>query len=320
MTTPTTVSRRDVPGTKLRASSIGFRIDPPSPGGSVSEPRRAALLANARARGITTYDVGQGASARRAERLLGAAFPTTDPDLLFLVHRSAAELVEEGTREHGNSTELDLEARLRRSLEPSAERLRPQSIGLLVWHDASERSVPSAEVVSALDHLVKERRIAGWGRWVPSGSSVSEWAETDAGGAELLVGSLSPLDPSFVPQLTDRASRSSLGFFAEDPLGSGRLDGTRFARSIVDRRPDARPLNVRELRREFDPVLRLGFLTEGKQRTLAQASLKFVLRWPWVSSALVPLPAPERLDELLAAELVPDLTETDVERILVAAL
>jgi aryl-alcohol dehydrogenase-like predicted oxidoreductase len=132
----------------------------------------------------------------------------------------------------------------------------------------------------------------------------------------LYFGSLSPLDRGLLDLLTENAMRTRLGFFAHDPLSRGKLDGTRFARSIADRRPDTPPSSIRELQREFDPVLGLGFLTAEGRRTLAQGTLQFVLRWPWVCSALVPLPAPERLDELVRTESVPPLSDAEVERLL----
>jgi aryl-alcohol dehydrogenase-like predicted oxidoreductase len=310
------VSRRAVPGTSLRPSVIGFRIPSPTAGSSVSESRQAALLANARTAGITEYDVGGGPAARRAERLVRTAFATFDPDLVVLVHRSAQDLAEEGAHDRAGAPEGDVETRLRRSLELSAERLHPQTIGLLVWHESSERAALPAELLSALGHLAAGGAFGGWIRSIPPGGNLPDGGDHDPSRADLYAGPLSPLDASLLPALEERATRGPLGFLADDPLGSGRLDGTRFAQSIVDRRPDARPLNVRELRREFDPVLRLGFLTEGRKRTLAQASLQFAIRWPWVSSAIVPLPSPERLDELVGAESASPLSEAELNRIL----
>jgi aryl-alcohol dehydrogenase-like predicted oxidoreductase len=73
---------------------------------------------------------------------------------------------------------------------------------------------------------------------------------------------------------------------------------------------------LRQLHRDFDPVLRLGFLTDSRERTLAQASLQFLFHWPWVASVLVPLPSPERLEEFLAASSRPPLTDEEVDRAL----
>jgi len=126
------------------------------------------------------------------------------------------------------------------------------------------------------------------------------------------------LDHSLLPTLRTLAERATLGFFARDPLAGGRLDGTRFERTVADRGPAARPPSLRELEREFAPVLSLGFLSEGRGRTLAQAALAFVLYWPWVCSAVVPLPRVERLRELADAMSRPPLAEVEIARLLSA--
>ncbi len=310
------VSYRSVAGTRLRSSVIGLRVEAPVSATSPSDQRNVALLANARSRGITTFDVGEGAGSQRAERWIRSAFPSVDPDLLVLVHRSPALLAQKGARDRSSPQGGDLETLLRHSLEQSAERLRPHSVGLLLWQPSAEAGAPLGEEVSALERLKTDGMFAGWGLSIPPGGTVSESAAPGEPAPALLSATLSPLDSRLLPPLAERGSHGPLGFFAQDPLGGGRLDGTRFAESVVDRRPDRRPVNVRELHREFAPVLGLGFLTERRNRTLAQASLRFVLRWHWVCSALVPLPSPERLDEIIGTESSPPLSDEEVDRIL----
>jgi aryl-alcohol dehydrogenase-like predicted oxidoreductase len=132
----------------------------------------------------------------------------------------------------------------------------------------------------------------------------------------LLSGSFSLLELGLLSPLAERSTQGPIGFFARDPLGSGRLDGSRFDRSLANRRPEAGPVDVGVLRREFAPVLELDFLTEGGRRTLAQASLGFVLRWPWTCATIVPLPSPERLNDLLAADQAPAITDAEADRVL----
>jgi aryl-alcohol dehydrogenase-like predicted oxidoreductase len=79
--------------------------------------------------------------------------------------------------------------------------------------------------------------------------------------------------------------------------------------------PEARPADMRRLRREFEPVLRLGFLTEGGRRTLAQAALRFVLRWPWVVTCVIPLPPPERFEEILGFGSAPEISDEELARL-----
>ena len=311
------VSRRPVPGTALSVSSIGLALDPVGAGNPTFDQRTVATLRSARSRGVTAFEVVEGAGSLRAERLLGQAFPSADPDLVVILGRSVSSLAEERTRGSPASPQDVLEHRLRSSVLESATRIGPLPVGLIAWRHEPESGVTLADVTDALERLRSTGLFAGWALSATDDGTLPEAAAAGtAARPELFTGAFSPLEPGLLGSLGERASRGPVGFFARDPLGSGRLDGTRFAESIADRRPDARPLNVRELRREFDPVLRLGFLTEGHRRTLAQASLQFVLRWPWVCAALVPLPSPERLDELLRAETTPPLSEGEVDRLL----
>jgi L-glyceraldehyde 3-phosphate reductase len=301
-----------VPGSELEVSAIGFSLD----GGSAGTPDAlrsvGALLRAARARGVTTFDLPEGPDADRLERLIAGAFPDPDPMISIIAQRSAVG-IESGVRPHGGAVESpESRDRLGRSIDASNRRLAPQRVGLLEW-TATEGEDPK-EIDEALTAArgshgvtaVIRRTSAGEGPTPPS---------TTVGSTELLSGSLSLLDTRLLRRLEPAASTGRIGFFARDPLGAGRLDGTRLSESVAPRRPDAGPVRVRELEREFAPVLALGFLTEGRRRTLAQASIRFVLRFPWVCSALVPTPSPERLDEVLRSESVPELSASELERL-----
>jgi aryl-alcohol dehydrogenase-like predicted oxidoreductase len=305
------VSRRSVPGSPLRASLLGFTIDPPNSASPTWEDRTIRLLHTARANGVTTFRVGGEGSGPRVERLLAAAFREPDPELIVIVPGSLAGLTSGSVTGHGGSAR-DLESRLRSSLEESRRRLAPLRLSVLEWHFDSTPQSHDSEVVQMLDRLrasdlfgTVATVIVPWesDRSVPSASA-------------LVTAPLSALDARLLPDLDRRASGDPFGVFVVDPLGGGRLDGSRFSASLAERRPDEGPMDVRELERAAAPVLRLGFLTADRRRTLAQAALQFVYRWPWVVAALPPLPGPERLDEFVRAERVPPLTDAEVERVL----
>jgi aryl-alcohol dehydrogenase-like predicted oxidoreductase len=311
------VSRRPVPGTRLRASSLGLTLSASRLGSPASDPRTVQLLRNARSLGITTFQLPEGPGARRAERILSAAFPSPDTDLVVLVGRSVSSLAEEGARSAEGETEQTWETRLRQSIEACSARLHPLSVSLVEWRPAAEDGPRLGDAARTLERLRSEGVVAGWVLAVPPGEVLpSQSSNGPHGAVTLFSGAFSPMNASLRAPLAERATAGSVGLFAQDPLDAGRLDGTRFTESVAYRRPEGRPVNVRDLRREFDPVLRLGFLTAGHARTLAQASLRFVLHWPWVCSAVIPLPAPERLDELTRTESTPPLSDAEIARVL----
>ncbi len=306
-----TISQRPIPGTDLRASAIGLSLDPRAIASPEASASLAAVLRRARERGVTLFDVPEGAGSDRAERLLAAAFPAPDPDLVVMVQRSTSGLAST-RREEGDRTAEGDRSALARSVRDSNRRLAPHRVRLVDWVPSDDD--PEARLRLELASLgTTEGVSAVVRRVVPRAVPTRPLGPPDS--AELWSGSFSVIDRRLAPWLEDRSETGSVGFFARDPLGGGRLDGSRLVEASGPRRPEVGPVRVRELEREFAPVLALGFLTEGRRRTLAQASLRFVLRWPWVTAALVPLPAPERVDEILGAESAPELDADELRRV-----
>lgn len=275
------------------------------------------MLRSARARGVTTFGVPLGPDSLSAERLLATAFPAFDAENVVLLGRSFSSLAEEAVAGNAAADRDDFEGRLRRSLEVSARRLAPLRVGILEWSPEPDSGIPVEEAVRVFGRLRSDGALAAWSLSLSDAGVLPGYSgKSTAAAPELFTGELSVLNSRWAGALAELSTAGPLGFFARNPLGGGHLDGSRFAATVAERRPDQRPVHVQELRREFGPVLGLGFLTEGHQRTLAQAALRFVYRWPWVCSALVPVPAPERLEELVAAETVPPLSEGEIDRVL----
>ncbi|MCI4340688.1 MAG: hypothetical protein L3J73_05435, partial [Thermoplasmata archaeon] len=70
-----------------------------------------------------------------------------------------------------------------------------------------------------------------------------------------------------------------------------------------------------EVRREWAPVLALGFLTEGHRRTLAQAAVQYLLGVPGVVGVVVPLTDPAAAVAIGGALSAPPLSDEDRARI-----
>lgn len=303
---------RSVPGTRIQTSAVGVRIDAARLGPPGSDAHVAPLIARLRGLGITTFELGAGSGALRAERLLATALPAADEDLVILARRSLSDL----SRERRRAPSGDLVASLRESLEASASRLAPHRVRLVIWHPTADGGSGVPEVAPALEQLRSEGVIDGWVRQVPRAASLPSEPYSATQPSPLFAGRLSLLEHDLLPTLADRASHGGIGYFADDPYGQGRLDGTRLPAGLGDRPAGSGPPSLSELQREFDPVLRLGFLTGQSRRTLSQAALRFATHWPWVCSALVPLPRPERLAELEQFEATPDLTDAEISRVL----
>lgn len=306
------VGRRSLVGTDRTTSVLGFVVRASVVGAAEGEERVVATLRQARGRGVSTFQVPADPGAARAERWLGLAFPSPDPDLIVLLDRSRESLSPQAPEAELREPAL-LDERLRKSLEVSATRLGPNAGMLVHWVGDDAEPAAQGEVAAVLEGLRRDGRIVGWVQGLRADRAGPLEGIPDR--ATLFSCPLSLLDRRQIPALSERAAHFPTGVFATDPLSAGRLDGSAFAASVLDRRPAAGPAGVRELHREFDPVIRLGFLTERRQRTLLQAAIAFELRWPWVCAVLLPVPSPERMEELLGAERTPPISDAELSRI-----
>lgn len=274
----------------------------------------ATSLRRAREGGVTTFDLVHTGSLARAERWLASAFPNPDPTLLFIIGRTGRD-PSDIRRPSGEPTlqPTDLLRELEDTLPADVERLRPYG-SVMVEVDAGGAPLEQLrETLSALDRHRNDGLIAGWS-WRRRGEALPSATES---GVTPLVWSveLSLLDRSPLVALQERTARGPFGVLVRDPFSGGRLDGTRFGTTLAERGPLAPPPGIQSLHAQLDPILRLGFLTAGRRRTLAQAALQFLFRWPWVTSVLAPLPRPERWEEIVGAMRAPPLDSEELEEL-----
>lgn len=291
-------------------SAIGISIDPGAVAGPAADDALIAQLRKARRHGVTLFDAAGARFRLRAERLIAAAFPDPDPEITVLVG---------DPRENSG----DRPDRLRRGepphpAEPAFRELRSrlgERTSLVIEASPPEREMGRTDAwLADLDSLAQNGAIVGWSL------SVSRREEEPTAGlegvkAKWLSAELSMLDPSRVEEFASRARSVPTAVFVRDPFGQGRLDGTHFATELSRASEPTPPVDVRTLRAEFAPVLRLGFLTTRHRRSLAQAAVQYFLSKEWVAAVIVPMPRPERLDEILAASGAPPLTAEEIDRI-----
>jgi aryl-alcohol dehydrogenase-like predicted oxidoreductase len=302
------IERRPVPGTKRSFSAVTISVDPPAVAPPSADARAVALLRQARDRGVTTFDVADARFPERAERLIAAAFPAPDPVLEVIVGRSVESLARERL-DRGRPTPVeDLGAALRESLEHSSRRLAPALVSVVEWCPETLGGSADPQASASLPPTPSGGEKILWAvRLPPTPFALPGTARSPA----LFAGELSLLDHEVVPWMALESGKLEARLIARDPFSDGRLDGSRFAAAATLAGPGEGPLDLRRLKSEFDPVLALGFLTKARRRTLAQAALRYVLDFPWVVTAVLPLPAPERFEEILGFAASPPLSEEE---------
>ncbi len=303
-------SRRTLLGTSRAVSAIGISIDPSTVAGPAAEAALVAQLRTARRHGVTFFDVAAARFPPRAERLVATAFPDPDPEITVLVGDPREDPGGRPNRFGGGGP-----------VRPSGPLLRDwrarlgDKVSLVVETGPAEGQVErTAARLAELDALEQSGAIVGWSLSVPE-DETGPFAALEGLNAKQLSAELSMLDPTRVEEFARRAQRIPTSVFVRDPFAQGRLDGTRFSTELFRTGAPSPPVKVGALRAEFAPVLRLGFLTAGHRRTLAQAAVQYFLSKEWVAVVLVPMPRPERLAEVLAAPGAPPLTEEELARI-----
>jgi aryl-alcohol dehydrogenase-like predicted oxidoreductase len=111
------------------------------------------------------------------------------------------------------------------------------------------------------------------------------------------------------------AAELGVGVLVRVPHSSGLLEG-KFTEETTFPPSDHRSHRPRSWLIEGLKKLEwLRFLTEGRDMTIGQAALRFVLAEPTVSSALPNIYDAEQLAEFAAAGDLPDLTTDDLSQI-----
>jgi aryl-alcohol dehydrogenase-like predicted oxidoreductase len=294
-------------------SEVTVSIDPPATGPPSGDSRFVALLRRARERGVTSFDIGAARFPARAEHLIAQAFPALDGDLGVIVRRSVESLANESALREKTGPDRDLAKALEESLAESRRRLDPVPVSVLEWSGEptggptgpTTRKTEGAPPIDATT-IFRATYLA------PESVGLPE----EPVGSSLYAGELSLLTRELVDLFEGVARRApAVGLIARDPFSEGRLDGSRFAAATALSGPGSGPVGLRQLRAEFDPVLELGFLTRDRRRTLAQAALHYVLDWPWVATVVVPLPSPERFEEILGFRSSAPLDDDEHARI-----
>jgi len=308
------IGRRPVPGTQRTASVFGLVVDPPLVAPPAADRQFVALLRKARGEGVTVFDVSGGAHPVRAERLLAAAFPDFDPELLIIAPGTGRGSSRRDRPAGAPSDAPDHRKDLASNLAASRRHLAPQVPGILEWSTEAGGPDEMDAVRTSLEELRDSGEVAGWlERLASDRPTLPERLARDR--PRLFSTELSVLEAGLFARIG--AVRNSYGFggFVRDPFAGGRLDGTRFDSSVAGRAPMGGPVDVRALREEFAPVLRLGFLALPHRRTLAQASLQFLLSGGWVTSILLPVPRPERWEEIFGTGAAEPLSEEELQRL-----
>jgi aryl-alcohol dehydrogenase-like predicted oxidoreductase len=214
---------------------------------------------------------------------------------------------------------------IKRSVEGSLMRLRTETIDVYHLHSPGADWQYTGEIVDALEAIRKEGKIRYYGvSLIPPGRCMKP---SDQGMTVISSGRCCDFfqvvynilereaEEDFLPECESR----KLGVIVRVPLQSGFLSGkytvdTRFPPDDV-RHTWYPPERIKE---QVEEVAKLSFLTEGKDRTMAQTALQFCLAQPAVSTVIAGARRPEQVVLNAQVSDLPPLTEGELRKIAMA--
>lgn len=265
-----------------------------------------SIVNKARAAGVDLFDLADVPYEREG---LFREFLAQEPGPVTVILRRSSEglaaMPPPAPGHRDSPREGDRMGALGRSVAPLLPTSRSTEQLLVEWERSGEGSELDRRATKTLRQLVERGAIASWGVAADGPPPTPDEGHDPPG---FVVRSLSLLHP--LPAGSPRWEGPPL--LVRDPFAGGRLDGTRFDRAADPLAVGRPPVPLSQLKDDFAPVLRLTSLAIPGRRTLAQAALRYVLDVVGATAALMPLPDPRRLDELLGVDRTPPLGDGDL--------
>jgi aryl-alcohol dehydrogenase-like predicted oxidoreductase len=294
------VERRRLPGTDRFVSAIGF----PVTGDSRFEEISRGLLRRALDRGLTLYDASEARNAAAAERAIREAVdPAGRPEISVATRlaNSASGLVEPRS--------------VVRAARESADRLGRRPLDIAVVALPEPDSAAYLDWVRVLSTLRSEGIVRSWcaePRSSADAAATAARAGQDGAGTVSLRYNLLEREPVESLATTDTSMPRVL---VRDPHAGGALNGRLLRSPHAGSARALRPVHWLSLQDRLAPVARLGFLTEGRRRTLGQAALQYCLASPAVTAVFPAFDSPDAVDEYTDIDRVPALSDSEIARV-----
>src|SRR6185312_14782476 len=194
-------------------------------------------------------------------------------------------------------------AYIRKAVEGSLQRLNTDHIDIYQLHNAKMDCVMRDDLFDELERLHEEGKIGVYGPalgpaigWEDEGLYAMEHRKI---GVLHTIYNMFEQDPgrAFFPVARDKG----IGVLVRVPHSSGMLEG-KYTADTVFPENDHRNHRTREwLDQGLRKLETLQFLTEGRDRTIGQAALQFILAEPSIASTLPNIYGEDQLAEFAAA-------------------
>ena len=206
---------------------------------------------------------------------------------------------------------------IRKACEGSLKRLKTDRIDLYQIHNPKMDAVLRDDLYAELERLRAEGKIRLWGAsmgpaigWLEEATKIIR--ERKPGVVQMIYNFLEQ-DPG--RDFLETGRQTGVTFLVRVPHSSGLLEGTYTKDTTFDEK-DHRSHRKREwLINGLRKLEKVGFLIAGKDRTIGQAALKFILAEPLIASVFPNIYSEAQLEEFAAASEKPDLTPEEIRRV-----
>jgi len=312
---------RTFPKTDLSVSEVGFGLWTISTGwwGDYTEEEAITLLHQARDAGINFFDTADAYKNGYGEEILQKAFGKNPTDVIYATKFGYDIYGEEANNRRGQR-ELPQrydEEFLRFACEQSLQRLGVDAIPIWQVHNAHFDAIENDDLWATLEKLKDEGKIryaalavGPANGWLAEG--IAGMRHRDIVSLQIIHNILEQHPGSdFFPD----ARANDVGLMVRVPHSSGMLEGHYTVDTVFADNDHRRHRPKSWLINGVQKIETLKFLTEGRNQTLGQAALKFILNEPSVVTTLPNIYNVDQLNEFAAASDLPDLTEDDLQKI-----
>jgi aryl-alcohol dehydrogenase-like predicted oxidoreductase len=275
--------------TGMRVSVIGFGAwaiggasaasGTPFGWGGTTDDESLAAIRRARELGVNFFDTSDSYGFGRSESLLGIVLSRYRREMIIatkvgVVRTSSGDLKKDFSRKH-----------ILLAVDGSLKRLRTDYIDLYQLHNPTLDDLRREEIQETMDRLQELGKIRYWGVSIFTPEEGIEIINKRWGYALQVL--YNALNQAPAQQLFPLAKERGYGIIARVPLASGLLTG-KYRPDTVFSREDVRqnfltPKRLEEVTPRVDEV---RSIVGGAERSLAEASLRFVLAHEAVSTTI----------------------------------
>ena len=285
--------KRPLGNTGLSVSELGLGTWGLSGDGyaPVADTEQDAVIDRALALGVTLFETADSYGKGAMEKKLGEHLARDKDSAAVIVTKLGTD------REASPARKCFKPEFIRESFERSRERLKRDTVDVVLIHNPSERTLERGEVVAVLEELKTKGAIRAWGASV---GSTNTGREAIKRGAQVLELAYNAFHSRALRELEAEIREKDVGVLARSVLAHGLLCGqwpTNKEFGSGDHR--AERWTSDDLKRRISQLNALRPCVVGSVTSLRAAAVRFVLAHERVSSAVLGPRGSLQLDQLL---------------------